>query len=627
MRSMMRLCCTVVMLWVLLSLAGKTSAQEVSIQDNYFFIDGKKVFLKATGFEVGALPGELPWERTFRPEQLQFDIERILEAGFNTIRTWAPFTEEELNLLDQYDIYIIMGIWIDPHGDFSDEDFVAEARGIVSDVMSYARYHDRIIAYLIMNEPLPETIFEAGYNETVGLWEELINIIHDQHPGRPVSIANTCNGTYIDTGIFDFSAYNVYIYNPVTVNYLHQYPGYIEYLSSLTLPGQPLVITEFGLSVSPSGPGNWGYGGNSLTEQQEGVLHMYEALVNGGATGACVFNYSDGWWKAGNEFVHDDAAEEWFGLIEYAALSDSTGLERPVWDAVKTYQSAILTQPRSGNIYVRKVPLEVFANEGIDRVEVAVDEEMIYTAQVQGGYLADTLYFGAGPVTDLSMVFNFLDADGVSIKQEEKKILLSNEQMPLPAIEIFTNDDFWETGIVTVTYQVTKKGPFTSSGNLDHVFYPHRGFDYGQKFQTSLPPGNTFTLTRSYNVSSITDVFTLGAAFDIYFNDFRKRIVNQATFTRPEEASSLAESDRLSARLTVYPNPAKEYFKVGTSGTGSSGTYDYEIVTPAGTVVQRGSHIDWSASVSTSALKPGIYGVRIRPSGRQERAVKKIAVL
>ncbi|MEJ2595939.1 MAG: hypothetical protein P8100_12635, partial [bacterium] len=175
----------------------------------------------------------------------------------------------DLELLEGYDIKIIMGIWIDPHGDFADPVFVNEAKNIVNDVLDYSANYGNIIAYLIMNEPLPETVFAAGYDETADLWNGLIDIIHERHPGRPVSIANTSNGTYIDPGIFDFSAFNVYIYNPVTVNYLHGYRDYAAYLRKRDTSDHPLVYTEYGLSVSPSGPGNWGYGGNSLTEQTE----------------------------------------------------------------------------------------------------------------------------------------------------------------------------------------------------------------------------------------------------------------------------------------------------------------------------------------------------------------------
>ncbi len=104
----------------------------------------------------------------------------------------------------------------------------------------------------------------------------------------------------------------------------------------------PLIITEFGLSVSPTGPGNWGYGGNSLFLQSEGDWFMYKALVDGGAAGSCIFNYSDGWWKGGNEGIHNDAAEECCGLVNYTSLADQHGVEGPVWKAVNLFQSAPL---------------------------------------------------------------------------------------------------------------------------------------------------------------------------------------------------------------------------------------------------------------------------------------------
>ena len=129
------------------------NGQQVEIKDQFFFLDGEKFFIKGIGYEVGALPGEVPWEKEFNPNQLHFDIQRILSGGFNTIRTWAPFIEQELQVLDQYDLKIIMGIWIDPHADFSDPQFNYQAKTIVSDVLSYSKKYDQIIAYLIMNEP------------------------------------------------------------------------------------------------------------------------------------------------------------------------------------------------------------------------------------------------------------------------------------------------------------------------------------------------------------------------------------------------------------------------------------------------------------------------------------------
>ena len=55
-----------------LALSFSGLSQEVEVKDHYFYIDGQKFFIKGLGFEVNALPGQLPWEKTFNPEQLHF---------------------------------------------------------------------------------------------------------------------------------------------------------------------------------------------------------------------------------------------------------------------------------------------------------------------------------------------------------------------------------------------------------------------------------------------------------------------------------------------------------------------------------------------------------------------------
>jgi hypothetical protein len=424
-------CKSLLIIRVLLMVAAQTSfAQSLELKNNYFYIDGEKFFVKGIGYEASALPGQVPWEKTFNPTQLHYDIPRIISAGYNTIRTWAHFTEEELAILSEYDIKIIMGIWIDPHGDFSDPNFINQAKNIVSNVLSYSKNYDNIIAYVIMNEPLPEAVFNAGLEESISLWKSLIEIINNAHPSRPVSIANTPIGTYIGQQNFDFSAFNVYIYNPVTVNHLHGYRDFTSYLKELTPDNIPLIITEYGLSVSPTGPGNWGYGGNSLTEQQDGIIHMYKSLVDGGASGSCVFIYSDGWWKADNEFVHDDAAEEWFGLIEYTALSDTRGTERPAWGAVKNFQSAIITQPQSSEIYNTQVPIELFLSDTIDRIEIWLDSSLVYNTTIGADYWVDTLIIDSVTIKDALLEFRCFDSNSNLVKSEKKAFLLRRSLLP-----------------------------------------------------------------------------------------------------------------------------------------------------------------------------------------------------
>ena len=528
-----------------------SSSPDVEVKNNWFYIDGKKFFIKGIGYEIGALPGELPNERKFNPDQLHFDIRRILSGGFNTIRTWAAFTEQELEVLRQYDIKIIMGIWIDPAGDFSNTQFVDNAKTIVNDVLSYSKNYNNIIGYLIMNEPHPTAVLGAGYQHTVNLWTELVNIIHSQHPNRPVSIANTPNGTYIHPHIFDFSAYNVYIYNPVTVNYLHGYRNHIDYLQQLNSSDHPLIITEYGLSVSPTGPGGWGYGGNSLSEQESGDVYMYKSLVDGGANGACIFNYSDGWWKADDEFVHSDLPEEWFGLIEYSSLSDKQGHERPVWKAIRDFQSAIIAQPRSEEIYIDKVPVEIFFNDTIKKIKVLLEDKLIYQRDMTDDYLLDTLEIDYKDVKDVRLVFNCYDDKNNLIKTEEKSILITATELTLPTLQLSVNSNCWQTNQVNVTYKVTKSTDFTVSPTFDYVYYPHIGFDYGQKFSSIIGNQNQVEISGRHSISGNIDVFTVGAAFNIYYNGFQKRIFNQMTISRHDLSTGVEENTFVESSLAI----------------------------------------------------------------------------
>ncbi len=528
-----------------------SSSPDVEVKNNSFYIDGKKFFIKGIGYEIGALPGELPNERKFNPDQLHFDIRRILSGGFNTIRTWAAFTEQELEVLRQYDIKIIMGIWIDPAGDFSNTQFVDNAKTIVNDVLSYSKNYNNIIGYLIMNEPHPTAVLGAGYQHTVNLWTELVNIIHSQHPNRPVSIANTPNGTYIHPHIFDFSAYNVYIYNPVTVNYLHGYRNHIDYLQQLNSSDHPLIITEYGLSVSPTGPGGWGYGGNSLSEQESGDVYMYKSLVDGGANGACIFNYSDGWWKADDEFVHSDLPEEWFGLIEYSSLSDKQGHERPVWKAIRDFQSAIIAQPRSEEIYIAKVPVEIFFNDTIKKIKVLLEDKLIYQRDMTDDYLLDTLEIDYKDVKDVRLVFNCYDDKNNLIKTEEKSILITATELTLPTLQLSVNSNCWQTNQVNVTYKVTKSTDFTVSPTFDYVYYPHIGFDYGQKFSSIIGNQNQVEISGRHSISGNIDVFTVGAAFNIYYNGFQKRIFNQMTIFRHDLSTGVEENTFVESSLAI----------------------------------------------------------------------------
>lgn len=312
-----------------------------------------------------------------------------------------------------------------------------------------------------------------------------------------------------------------------------------------------MIITEYGLSVSPTGPGGWGYGGNSLSEQESGDVYMYKSLVDGGANGACIFNYSDGWWKADDEFVHSDLPEEWFGLIEYSSLSDKQGHERLVWKAIRDFQSAIIAQPRSEEIYIDKVPVEIFFNDTIKKIKVLLEDKLIYQRDMTDDYLLDTLEIDYKDVKDVRLVFNCYDDKNNLIKTEEKSILITATELTLPTLQLSVNSNCWQTNQVNVTYKVTKSTDFTVSPTFDYVYYPHIGFDYGQKFSSIIGNQNQVEISGRHSISGNIDVFTVGAAFNIYYNGFQKRIFNQMTISRHDLSTGVEENTFVESSLAI----------------------------------------------------------------------------
>jgi hypothetical protein len=524
-------------------LEGNTGLQ---IKDGWLHFDNQKFFVKGIGYEPGARPGQYPWNRTFEPDLVTMDMNRIIDGRFNTIRTWAQLTEDELQLIDSMGLKIIFGIYVDSHGDFGNSAFIASAENSVRSTLAYSKNYDSIITYLIMNEPLPSAIYDAGAAETVALFDTLKTIINTEHPGVPVSFANTAVGDFINMNMFDISTYNLYMYAPMALKQTLEYARYVEELKNASIEN-PLIITEYGLSVSPAGPGNYGYGGNTLTEQMEGDLYMYRGLIDGNAQGGCVFNYLDGWWKNANTTndpdTHDDEAEEWYGLFGIDdASSDPAGSPRPVWDAMKTYNSCIVTSPKNGQIYSLDVPLEFFPDEDVKTIKIKKDSSLIYQRLTNGKtYLNDTLTLDIPEsIKDIELQFEFLDHSNTVIKTESICFLSVQQTPSLPVFNLaVTLDDLNSSSTCPIQITIDNQSAFTIVNNsVDYSFYTHRGWESAIEFPATLTQ-NPQIINHNFTIPSDADILTVSAAMTIKYGNFEKRLYRQKIIQRGSWANPI----------------------------------------------------------------------------------------
>jgi hypothetical protein len=122
--------------------------------------------------------------------------------------------------------------------------------------------------------------------------------------------------------------------------------GWVEELKQ-RYPDKPLLLTETGLSVAPNathvGPPNYGYGGNTATEQATGIISHLEDIktANMKIAGACIHEYLDAWWKFGldDSFTQDPSdIEEWFGLVKMVRVGGNYMTEpRQIFYSLSTY--------------------------------------------------------------------------------------------------------------------------------------------------------------------------------------------------------------------------------------------------------------------------------------------------
>ena len=140
----------IAILFLLIAVNGYSqSKSKIELKDNWYHLNGEKYFIKAIGYEIGARPGQHPYEDEKKDELelMKFDLEKIKEGGYNTIRTWSQYSEAQLKLVQESGLKLIMGLEINPEADYGDSKFIKESVKEVKRFLKYAKNYDCIISY------------------------------------------------------------------------------------------------------------------------------------------------------------------------------------------------------------------------------------------------------------------------------------------------------------------------------------------------------------------------------------------------------------------------------------------------------------------------------------------------
>ena len=517
------------------------SKARIELKDGWYFIEGRKVLINAIGYESGARPGETPYGQAGRNlAQIRRDLKVIQAAGFNGIRTWSEMSEAELKVVQASGLKAIFGIWLKPDEDFSDAKVVEKDLALIRRVLAYSRKYDCVITYLIMNDPMPEHIRKVGAQATRDLWTRAIELIHQLHPGIPVTISgNTAITEWLDMNLFDVYGRNAYDYQDGS-NFTHGFANSQRAITDSLGRGKPVLLTEFGRSVSRQGSGL--YGGNSLQEQAEAMVKYYRDILDSGATGLCPFYFADGWWKSGAPAVHNDEAEEWFGFFGFKDLQDAVGYPRPAWHALKQYNKALIASPKNQQFYQNDVPIEVFCQPEVKKLRVIHQDGILMEAAPDArGYFSGHLSFHGEGLKDRELAVEAYDAGGHLLKVETIIVLTGKDPIQWPTLELRAHatdlEGLWEIPVEVALHNPTV---FNLGEEVRYAFSHHKGWDRAEARTRKIDPRlKSQSFSEAFLLPEACPMLAIYAGAEVRFGKFHRIIFAHRYLYRGAWADSI----------------------------------------------------------------------------------------
>ncbi len=448
--------------------AEAAPARRIEVRGEWLYVDGEPFLVKGVGYSPYR-PGQVPWKDTVDLGLVERDFQRIVEGGFNTLRTWAPLSDEALRLADRYGLFVLQGIWIERDGSFATPAFRQAMLEVVRREATRASTHPNVLALLIGNELLPAQVFETGVPETEELLRRGAEAAREADPHRLTSYANWPALVFLDSSPWDFVSFNLYPYEPASVAHAFGLPNYVRHLKRTLAQRKPLLVTEVGLSLAQRRDGETGpagYGGHTTATRPAALLALWDGIFQAGAQGAVVFEWNDEWWKqaehAGDERTHEpEDPEEWFGLVEFQDAGDGPGRLRPDYAALQSYNQAVLLSPVEGRTYDDQLQVTVYATERVGAVRFRLGRGGWWKPWTQATRLSRHWWKATVPLTgSLSpgvhpLVVEALDARGRRLARQERRVRV-REALDAPVVQVTTDRSLYEVGqqVETVRYAV-----------------------------------------------------------------------------------------------------------------------------------------------------------------------------
>ncbi|MBN2144952.1 MAG: hypothetical protein JW774_10045, partial [Candidatus Aureabacteria bacterium] len=290
------------------------SGSDVSVHDQRIYVQGELFYIKgmAYGIEYPKTPGgmkafhKIPWP------VFEKDFEMMKEAGVNVIRTYEPVNEAILDLARKNNIRVIETVC-----------FPNELTDFNSPI--HLKYHlEKAVETIRGHKKHPSILMWALWNDAPWVWGEIgspflrqgrqnihdfLKKIHDavklEDPSHPITASNVpgFEGSDIGFDFLDVLGFNAYVggmdcyVQEDAVSMIHELKAISERYH------KPVVILETGFSTN-------------LNQLDQGeVLSSQIKTIGESVSGVTIFQWADGWNKAGFIDRQDDNREEHWGIV------------------------------------------------------------------------------------------------------------------------------------------------------------------------------------------------------------------------------------------------------------------------------------------------------------------------
>ncbi len=295
---------------------GGKGPAKVTCDERNIYVNGRLYYVKGVSYSLDYGPKQNYAEIPF--SQWETDFKMMSEAGINTIRTYEPLPTDILDLADEYGLKVIENICYP--GGHTKFDSKADLEGLKRTALAFVdrdKGHPAILMWSMWND-MPFKWSKEGsalkkYDKrTVNAFlKEIYDAIKEKDPDHPVTGSNILgeDGDDIGADFLDVVGFNAFLgisdwfTGEFSMKKAKEQINRIERMTCLDRKKPGLILET-------------GYSTYCRKYDQGKVIDTQIRIADSKVAGVVVFQWADGWNKAGNPTAHDDHIEEHWGIVD-----------------------------------------------------------------------------------------------------------------------------------------------------------------------------------------------------------------------------------------------------------------------------------------------------------------------